>query len=228
MATSDLGKIITLNAGQDLSSSQYCFVDIEATSGDAVLPSAGGRAIGVVQNDPEDGDAASVAISGISKVILGGTVAAGDNVKVAATGKVVTASDADVLAGACVGVCLVGGALNVQGEILILPNNQAIGSAIQTLTTDGAISLLTRTTLLEVTGTDAHTLAAGLYEGQRKTILATVAASTPHGVVSGTFIAGVTAGTSFDFEAVGDLLELEYHAVGGWRVIENIGAVAMT
>jgi streptogramin lyase len=63
---------ITLKAGADLSSSQYFFVKIDA-NGDVVLAGNGENAIGVLQNAPASGEAANIAVAGVSKVIIGDT-----------------------------------------------------------------------------------------------------------------------------------------------------------
>lgn len=84
----------------------------------------------------------------------------------------------------------------------------------------GAISVLTRTSLISVTGTVAYTLADGLFEGQRKTLRCIVAASTPDGTITPATLAD---GTSLDMDAVNESYELEWHATGGWRVVHLIG-----
>ena len=63
---------ITLKAGADLSAKQYFFVKIDA-NGDAVLAGNGENANGVLQNAPASGEAANIAVAGVSKVIIGDT-----------------------------------------------------------------------------------------------------------------------------------------------------------
>ena len=63
---------ITLKAGADLSAKQYFFVKIDA-NGDAVLAGNGQNAIGILQNAPTEGEAANIAVAGVSKVIIGDT-----------------------------------------------------------------------------------------------------------------------------------------------------------
>jgi len=87
--------------------------------------------------------------------------------------------------------------------------------AIETVTV-GALDPAKRTTLLSVTGTKAYTLADGSVEGQRKSVICTVAASTPAGTLTPATFAN---GTSIAFDAVNDSVELEWHASGGWRVV---------
>jgi hypothetical protein len=99
----------------------------------------------------------------------------------------------------------------------------ALQSLINTdeLVTSGALSLLTRTSRISVTGTAAYTLAAGLYEGQRKSIIVDVAASTPDGTLTPAVFA---QGTSIDLDAVNESCELEYHDADGWNLINIVGA----
>jgi hypothetical protein len=83
--------------------------------------------------------------------------------------------------------------------------------------TDGAISLFTRTSLISITGTQAYTLAAGRYEGQRKTLVVSVAASTPAGTVTpATYVDGM----NFHLSEVGEQVELEYHDADGWKLLD--------
>lgn len=63
---------ITLKAGADLSAKQYFFVKID-TDGDVILAGNGENAIGVLQNAPAEGEAANIAVAGVSKVIIGDT-----------------------------------------------------------------------------------------------------------------------------------------------------------
>ena len=71
---------ITLEAGEDLSSDQYRFVIL--SSGKVYRPNATtDRPIGILQNDPESGQAAHVRMMGISRVVLGETVAENEYVK---------------------------------------------------------------------------------------------------------------------------------------------------
>jgi hypothetical protein len=80
---------ISLEAGEDLDTKQYYLVGPDADK-KAMLDDGAGPLFtcGPVQNKPKEGEAASVAIAGISKVVLGGTVAAGDPLKTdGSTGK---------------------------------------------------------------------------------------------------------------------------------------------
>lgn len=101
-----------------------------------------------------------------------------------------------------------------------LLDGEGLVHGVETVTS-GALSLYKRTSLISVTGTAAYTLAAGLYEGQRKSIYVTVAASTPDGTLTPATFAD---GTSLDLDAVSESAELEYHATGGWQLVALVGA----
>jgi hypothetical protein len=216
-ATSQASTEITVPAGADLSASQYCAVDINS-SGQAVLPSAGGRVAGILVNDPAAaGRGAEVGIAGVQVVKLGGTVAAGDAVKADSSGRAVTAGAGDI----GFGICKKGGAINELGEVLLVQPNTIDGGDLE-IVTSGAIAVNKQTTLLSITGTQAYTLGSGLYGGQRKTIQASVAASIPAGTITGVFTDtdGTTARTTAAFDAVADQLVIEWRAsTARWQVL---------
>lgn len=83
----------------------------------------------------------------------------------------------------------------------------------------GAVGLGAKTTILEVTGTTAYTLADGV-TGQVKTIICTVAASTPAGTLTP---ANFGSGTSILFNAVGETVTLEFRG-GAWWITSVSGA----
>lgn len=218
-----LGPLASAPANADLSASQYCGVNLNS-SGKLELPSADGAIVGVLQNDPDAaGKAGTYQHSDISMMKLGGTVAKGDFVKVDSSGRAVAASAGDVAAGAAIGKCRIGGAINNIGEVQLF--NLGAGfttasGALEIVAAPGAISVVTRTSLLAIDGTDAYTLASGLYAGQRKTIQCSVAANIPAGQITGAFFDtdGTTARTTADYNAVGDYLELEWTGAK-WQVL---------
>ena len=76
-------------AGEDLSSDQYRFVVL--SGGKVYRPNAStDKAIGILQNNPESGEAASVRRLGRSKLVAGETIAENEYVKL----EYVSASDA--------------------------------------------------------------------------------------------------------------------------------------
>lgn len=113
--------------------------------------------------------------------------------------------------------CVAGLAMNEDNQ---LSYNRVPEGSIETVVS-GALSLYTEISLISVTATVAYTLAAGLYDGQRKQLVVTVAASTPDGTLTPAVMAG---GTSLDLDAVNEMAELIYFAATGWRVLNLTGA----
>ena len=83
------GQLITLPAGST-SLAQFTFVTV-SSSGAAVLPAAGASIAGVLQNAPQyANEAATVMVSGVSKVVApGSTVSVGDLVAASSVGRAV-------------------------------------------------------------------------------------------------------------------------------------------
>jgi hypothetical protein len=120
MATENRVLDVSFEAAEDLSSNQYRIVVL--ASGKVRRPDGGTEVpLGVLQNAPTSGQAAVVRLIGISKVVLGEAVAENEWVKleyVSATdaGK---GLDADVALDLAIGRCLVGGAEDELGEVLL-------------------------------------------------------------------------------------------------------------
>ena len=85
MAIQEAVTTTTEVAGADLRTHQFKFVTYNS-SGLLVLAGDDATAIGVLQNAPNTGEAATVAISGILKVKCGGVVTRGATVSVGANG----------------------------------------------------------------------------------------------------------------------------------------------
>lgn len=90
---------ISLDAGADLSSSQYRFVKVGTVDGTVVVCGDGENGIGVLINDPIAGQAAAIATSGAVKVQAGGNVTRGGRGASSATGLAVTATSGDYVLG---------------------------------------------------------------------------------------------------------------------------------
>lgn len=90
---------VSIPAGADLSTKQYRFVDL--SSGKlAVVSSAGGDAIGVLSDKPDAaGVPGRVVVAGITKVVLGATVAVDAYVQSDANAAAITASSGDYVLG---------------------------------------------------------------------------------------------------------------------------------
>lgn len=105
-------------AGSDLSTKQYYAVKINS-SGQLALCGDDEVAYGILQDKPSAaGRAGCVAVSGISKCVFGGTVAAGDVVNVDGNGKIVALATGD---GRMLGICRVGGTSGKIGCIELRP-----------------------------------------------------------------------------------------------------------
>lgn len=68
----------TFEAAADLSTKQYYFVKLSAANTVNVCTAITDIPIGILQNKPESGEAATVCLFGISKVSADGTLAAGN------------------------------------------------------------------------------------------------------------------------------------------------------
>lgn len=114
------GTDISLVAGADLRTAQFRAVTVNA-AGRVVQATAGQHAIGVLQNNPDNGQAATIRIGGLTKfaagaaitLINGGRLVAPDATgrAVAATTATVTTSDAGVAADPVIGSNVLGIAL---------------------------------------------------------------------------------------------------------------------
>lgn len=89
--TSNTRTIPGLLAGADLSAAQYKVVKFASTAGEVVLAASSVITNGfVLDNDPADGEPASVVYSGIAKAIAGtSTITAGSKLGVDTTSRVV-------------------------------------------------------------------------------------------------------------------------------------------
>jgi hypothetical protein len=93
VAYSERMKCITLPAGSAMTGGQYKFVAISSSGNVNLVSASGGLQVdGVLYNKPNAGDAATVVIAGVAKVIAGGVVAAGAFVASDSGGLAVTAA----------------------------------------------------------------------------------------------------------------------------------------
>lgn len=95
MAYGNFKDTITFKAASNFDTEQFKIVELTANAHEVELGAAG-EGIGVVQNHPRSGEAATVSLAGITKVVVGtGGVSVGDFITAAATGwGVVTLSGA--------------------------------------------------------------------------------------------------------------------------------------
>ncbi len=121
---------LTRIAGADLSSSgQYRFVKQANDGTVTVCNAAGESALGVLQNNPKLGQAATVAYGDVIKVVAGGTVAPGDMVATDSAGRAVVASNGQAI----LGEVIIGASANTICTILLNPKTDA-GSVLITST----------------------------------------------------------------------------------------------
>jgi hypothetical protein len=116
MATQEALISVTLPAGADLRTHQFKFVSVDS-NGAVVLTANNALAQGVLQNAPNTGEAATVAISGIVKVKCSAVVTRGGAVGSAANGALKDA----VTASARLGIALATGAENAVIPVLFQP-----------------------------------------------------------------------------------------------------------
>ena len=99
MAVTESRETRTLIAGEDLSSHQFRFVTLESDGQVDKADSAGERCFGIVENDPAAGGEATVVVSGKTRIVCGGTIAAGAQIQTDASGEALTAATGDVVMG---------------------------------------------------------------------------------------------------------------------------------
>jgi hypothetical protein len=207
-------------AATDLSSSRYCAVVLNSDT-KLALPSAGGPILGILYNKPEAAEHGVVwgPGTGQRKAKLGGTVASGDKCKVDSSGRFVTASAGDVLAGSAVAVCAEGGAVNEVGSVVLFGGAGSVALEAASESPSGASANYDldeyagdhRLTLGTANRTGA--LADGLYVGQRHRIRVVAdSGGFTYALTPTTMAAGQP--TSFTFTSTGQMVELTWTATG--------------
>jgi len=104
----------TFVAGSDLTAAQFKFVSLAADGQVDVTAAAGGNAIGILSNNPNVGQAATVTVSGGYMVEAGGTITAGDQVQSSATGTALLAATDDVVLGYALEDAVVGQIMRIE------------------------------------------------------------------------------------------------------------------
>lgn len=99
MAVTESRDTRTFIAGESLATSQFKFVTLESDGQVDLADAAGERCLGIVENDPASGEAATVVMSGKTRIVCGGTVAAGAQLQTDASGTAITAASGDVSMG---------------------------------------------------------------------------------------------------------------------------------
>ena len=108
------GQTVPMTAAADLSSKQFYVVyGSAANSVNVATDNTAHVPLGILQNEPESGQAAAVCINGVSKAVAGDAVSAGALLTFDSEGRVVTASGTGIYT---VGVALQ--AASAAGEVI--------------------------------------------------------------------------------------------------------------
>jgi hypothetical protein len=81
MAYEGPGIDLSFDAGEDLSSYQYCFVHLADDDTVDLLDAGDEYPIGILQNAPASGEVAVVRVSGVSKLVMNDALAVGLKIK---------------------------------------------------------------------------------------------------------------------------------------------------
>jgi hypothetical protein len=124
MATENAVLDVSYEAAEDLSSDQYRIMILDPSTGKVRRPdhaTSDGGGHGVLQNAPVAGQAAVVRLIGISKIQFGETVAINEWIKLEYVGAADAGKglDADGALDLALGRCILGGAEDELGEILL-------------------------------------------------------------------------------------------------------------
>jgi hypothetical protein len=90
---------ISMSAGEDLSSSQYQIVYVDAANSVKQRNSQGAPGIGILNNKPQSGEHASVVVMGLTRCVAGDTIAAGNWITVSASGTGIPVSSGEYIFG---------------------------------------------------------------------------------------------------------------------------------
>lgn len=104
-----------MTASADLSAKQYTLMKVSGDNTVTFQATAGGPVLGVLQNDPTSGRVAEVMVAGISKVLAGGILAAGDPIQATTDGTAIKALTGD----ASCGTVLIGCASGSYATVLV-------------------------------------------------------------------------------------------------------------
>jgi hypothetical protein len=121
MSTVNQFQAISLDAAADYSTTGiYRFMNVDSNGRAVKVSSAGGHAIGILMNDPEQYQAGTIAYAGVAKVYVGtGGVTAGNVVQSDANGAAIAASDEDY----CIGIALETAAAGALASVLLVSKN---------------------------------------------------------------------------------------------------------
>lgn len=111
----------------------------------------------------------------------------------------------------------------VRSGLRVIDNDEAMAyTADEAITAPGAISVLTRRTTVDIDGTDAYTLADGVFVGQTKEVVCVAVANSPSGDITP---ANFNDGTSVSLTVVGQAAVFRWDG-SGWDLVHTDGTVA--
>lgn len=120
MAWQNLRHSLTVEANEDLSSHQFKIVEI--TSGGKAQLAQPRQGLGVLQNIPQTGEAATVAVDGETKFIAGGTIAIGNHIMSTKSGGWgIAVVSADLTPATVMGIALEGVSSGGIGTMMLRP-----------------------------------------------------------------------------------------------------------
>lgn len=125
MAKQFSGIDVPFAAYDDLSAAQWLMVIMNGSGTVDKCGATTDNVIGVLQDEGTTGQGVTVRVLGHTKVILGDTVTAGDLVSTTSGGKAVKVTAGSSTTCYIAGKCLVGGATDAVGEILLIPGGRA-------------------------------------------------------------------------------------------------------
>lgn len=125
-------------AGADLRLKQYCGLIMSGAN--VITATVGARIVGVQQNKPNLAAAVEIQSNGVTKIELGDTVAAGDDLAMDATGRFIPATGA----AAIVALAIVGGAVGEVGcallNVSVAADPRSHFLLVQDITISGGVS----------------------------------------------------------------------------------------
>lgn len=129
MAFGNFNETLRFKAASDFSDDQFKLVELTGNAHEVEVGAAG-EGFGVLQNHPQEGEAATVIVAGVSKVIVGAAVAVGDFITSAATGFIVSTDSGDATSRRVFGRCLTAAASGALASVLINKQIVSSGSAL--------------------------------------------------------------------------------------------------
>lgn len=113
----------TFEVNQDLSQEQFKAVVLDSDAKIGLPTIAGELAVGILQEDPLEGEYGGVMVYGISKAVYGETISAGQEVAVDEEGKMKVSEAGDI----SLGIAVIGAGADEIGTILLANRNQIAG-----------------------------------------------------------------------------------------------------